>query len=48
MNRKTNRQIYMNIKMFAKNSKELETFIQAVRIYSQDKGKEFGMENVQC
>ena len=29
---------------FSKNEKELETLIQTVRIYSQDKGMEFGIE----
>ena len=33
-----------NIKLFAKNEKELETLIHAVRIYSQDIGMEFGIE----
>ena len=34
---KINHLIYMdNIKLFAKNEKELETFIQTVNIYSQD------------
>ena len=32
------------IKMDAKNEKELETLIQAVRIYSQDIGMEFAIE----
>ena len=32
------------IKLFAKNEKELETLIHAVRIYSQDIGMEFGRE----
>ena len=37
--------MYMDdIKLFAKNEKELETLIHAVRIYSQDKGMEFGIE----
>ena len=31
-------------KLFAKNQKELETLIHAVRIYSQDIGMEFGIE----
>ena len=36
--------MYMDdIKLFAKNKKELETLIDAVRIYSQDKGIEFGI-----
>ena len=30
-----------NIKLFAKNEKELETLIQALTIYSQDIGMEF-------
>ena len=33
-----------DIKLFAKNEKELETLIYAVRIYSQDIGMEFGIE----
>ena len=37
--------MYMdNIKLFAKNEKELETLIHAVRIYSQDIGIESGIE----
>ena len=33
-----------DIKLFAKNEKELETLIQTVRIYSQDIGMEFGID----
>ena len=33
-----------DIKLFTKNEKELETQIQAVRIYSQDIGMDFDME----
>ena len=33
-----------DIKLFAKNEKELETLIQTVRIYSQDIEMEFGIE----
>ena len=33
-----------NIKLFAKNEKELEILIQAVRIYSEDIGMEFAIE----
>ena len=33
-----------DIKQFAKNEKELEFFIQAIRIYSQDIGMKFGLE----
>ena len=37
--------MYMDdIKLFAKNEKELETLILAVRIYSQDIRMEFGIE----
>ena len=37
--------MYMdNIKLFSQNEKELETLIQAVKIYSQDIGMEFGIE----
>ena len=42
---KINHLIYMDdIKLFAKNEKELKTLIQAVRIYSQNIGMEFGIE----
>ena len=42
---KSNPLMYMDdIKLFAKNEKELETLIYAVRIYSQDIGMEFGIE----
>ena len=33
-----------DIKLFAKNERELETLIHAVRIYSQDIGIKFGIE----
>ena len=33
-----------NIKLFAKNEKELENLIQAVTIYSQSRGMEFGIK----
>ena len=33
-----------DIKLFAKNEKELETLIQTVRIYSQDIGMEFATD----
>ena len=33
----------VDIKLFAKNKKELETLIHAVRIYNQDIGMEFGI-----
>ena len=37
--------MYMDdIKLFAKNEKELETLTHAVRIYSQDIRMEFGIE----
>ena len=40
-----NHLMYMDgISIFAKNEKELETLIHAVRIYSQDRGMEFGIE----
>ena len=42
---KINHLMYIDdIKLFAKNEKELETLIHAVRIYSQDIGMECGME----
>ena len=42
---KINHLMYMDdIKLFAKNERELETLIQTVRIYSQDIGMEFGIE----
>ena len=37
-----------DIRLFAKNEKELETQIRAVRIYSQDIGMGFGIKNVPC
>ena len=46
---KINHRIYMDdIKVFVKNEKDLETFIQAVRIYIQDKGMEFSTKNAPC
>ena len=43
--KKINHLMYMDdIKLFAKNEKELETLIHAVRIYSQDIGMAFGIE----
>ena len=33
-----------DIKLFAKNEKELETLIQTIRLYSQDIGMQFGIE----
>ena len=33
-----------DIKVFAKNEKELENMIQTIRIYSQDIGMEFGIK----
>ena len=33
-----------DIELFAKNEKELETLVYAVRIYSKDIGMEFGIE----
>ena len=42
---KINQLMYMDdIKLFAKNEKELETLIHTIRIYSQDIGMEFGIE----
>ena len=42
---KINHFMYMDdIKLFAKNEKELEILIQTIRIYSQDTGMEFGIE----
>ena len=42
---KINHLMYIDdIKLFAKNEKELENLIHAVRIYSQDIGMEFGIE----
>ena len=37
-----------NIKLFANNEKDLETLLQAVRIYSEDIGIELDIENVPC
>ena len=42
---KVNHLMYMDdIKLFAKNEKELETLIHTIRIYSRDIGMEFGIE----
>ena len=42
---KINHLMYMDdFKLFAKNEKEMETLIYAVRMYSQDIGMEFGIE----
>ena len=39
--------MYMDdIKLFAKNEKELETLIHTVRIYSEDIGMKFGIEKM--
>ena len=35
-----------DIKLFVKNEKELETLIQTIRIYSEDIGMEFSIENM--
>ena len=41
--------MYMDdIKLFARNEKEIKILIQAVRMYRDDKGMEFGIENVPC
>ena len=43
---KINHLMYMDdIKLFAKNEKELETLIHAVRIYSQNIRMKFGIKN---
>ena len=46
---KINHLMYMDgIQLMTKNEKELESLILAVRIYSQDIGIEFGIENAPC
>ena len=46
---KINLLVYVDdIKLFAKEEKELETLIHAVRIYSLDIGMKFGIKNVPC
>ena len=37
-----------DIKLYAKNEREVETLILTVRIYSQDIGMEFGTKNAPC
>ena len=37
-----------DIKLFTKSDKELGTLIRIIRIYSQDIGMEFGIENILC
>ena len=45
LHEKINHRMYMDdIKLFAKNEKELETLKQTVRIYCQDIGMEFDIE----
>ena len=44
---KINHLMYIDdIKLFAENEKEFKTLIHTVRIYRQDIGMEFGIENV--
>ena len=39
--------MYMDdVKLFAKNEEKLEILIQAVGIFNEDVGMEFGIENV--
>ena len=46
---KMNPLMYMeDIKLFAKNEKELETLIHVVRIYSQEIGMKLALKNVLC
>ena len=43
---KINHLMYMDdIKLLAKNEKEVETLIHTIRIYSRDIGMKFGIEN---
>ena len=43
--KKVNYLLYMDdIKLLVKNKNELETLIHTIRIYSQEKGMEFGLE----
>ena len=45
LQKKINHSMYIDdINLFAKNEKELETLIHAIRIYNQDMGMEFGIE----
>ena len=45
LQKRINHLMYIDdIKLFAKNEKELETLIQTIRIYSQDIKMEFGTE----
>ncbi len=49
MQEKINDLMYMDdIKLFAKNEKELETLIHVVRIYSQEIGMKLALKNVLC
>ena len=34
----------MDIKLFAKNEKEIDSLLKTIRIYNQDIGMEFGIE----
>ena len=37
-----------DIKIFSKKEEELESLIQTIKIFSEDIGMEFGIENVPC
>ena len=37
-----------DIKLFAKNEREMEIIIQAVKVYRDNIGMEFGIENISC
>ena len=46
---KINHLLYMDdLKLYAKNEKELDLLVQTVRLFSKDIGMDFGIESVQC
>ena len=47
--KKINHLLYMDdLKLFAKNEKDLDSLIQSVRVFSTDIGMQFGVKNVLC
>ena len=37
-----------DLKLYSRNEKELDSLVQTIRIFSKDKGMEFGIKSVQC
>ena len=46
---KINHLLFMDdLKLYSRNEKELDSLVQTIRIFSKDKGMEFGIKSVQC